>query len=138
MFGKSGWSDKGAAVRVPNGYRLMIGEHDNLMGIEATFYGDEANTCQAMQSNLVNKMSSLKFEPRPPIIQHPPGYIYANDNCTGDSLAIQLAEGQDQLDWNFHYLAYQTNWWRRGASVMVPTDYTLKLWSNPDMGGAFQ
>lgn len=74
-FNKGGWSDKGASVYVPDGYRLILWTDISRYGIDDIFYGlDDA--CQPMSEDLANRMSNLLFEPMPEPVQHPIARIY--------------------------------------------------------------
>ena len=108
-----------------------------------------------MSGNLVRQVSDLKFEPTPatfvetnptggsspevivdtpevvsttPEESHlPTAYIFVNDDCTGDSYSIDLEEGELFAETEF-WTILGDGWDNKGASVMVPSDYTLTLW----------
>lgn len=58
---EKGFNDKGASVKVSEGYLLTLWQHPDEGGIGEEFYGDE-NVCQKMSSDMHNQMSHLKFE----------------------------------------------------------------------------
>ena len=85
------WNDKGASVKVPNGYTLTLWQHEK-GSLDEVFNGSD--TCQKMSGNVVRQMSHIRFEPTPEKPQVPIAYVYDNDDCTGDSLPIEIADGQ--------------------------------------------
>ena len=87
-----------------------------------------------MSGNLVRQMSHIRFEPTPEYYEVPTAYIYTNDDCTGDSLPIELEEGKLATEMDFQTLLWNT-WNDKGASVMVPDSFTLTLWQHPNKTG---
>ena len=58
---KHGFNDKGASVRVSDGYKLTLWQHHDETGVGEEFYSAD-NACQNMSGDLHNQMSHLKFE----------------------------------------------------------------------------
>ena len=77
---------------VPSEYTLTLWQHPDKTGKDEAFNGDD--TCQKMSGNLVRQMSHIRLEPTPPESHLPTAYIFVNDDCTGDSLPIELEDGQ--------------------------------------------
>ena len=102
--------------------------------MDEVFNGDD--TCQLMSGNLVRQMSHIRFEPTPEIVEShlPTAFIYVNDDCTGDVYSIEIQEGQQEAETEFWKILLD-GWDNKGASVMVPSLYTLTLWQHPDKTG---
>ena len=138
-----GWDNKGSSVMVPDGFHLTLWQHPDYTGQSEVFYGQD--TCQKMSGSLDRQMSHIKFEPTLEIIEQPVGsatpvesqdpiaYIYDNDDCTGDSLAIEIEAGHSSASMDFWTLLWHT-WNDRGRSVKVPNGYTLTLWQHDKSG----
>ena len=58
---QKGFNDRGASVKVSDGYKLTLWQDPDETGIGEEFYSAD-NACQVMSGDLHNQMSHLKFE----------------------------------------------------------------------------
>ena len=87
-----------------------------------------------MSGNLVRQMSHIRFEHSIEKSQLPTAYIFANDDCSGDTLKIELEEGKQATEMDFWTLLGKF-WNDKGTSVKVSNGFTLTLWQHPDKTG---
>lgn len=58
--------------------------------------------------------------------------IFDNGDCTGDSLPIELPEGQDSLEYQYWTHSDINKYlWDKGESVIVEDGYRLTVWQHP-------